>query len=192
MNILLIDNFDSFVFNSVDEFRRRGCRVEVWRNDVAAEYALDRALALPAPRLVVLSPGPGTPAEAGCCLPLVRLARGRVPIFGICLGHQAIVEALGGEVGGAGEIVHGKASSIQHDGTGLFAGLSNPLRVARYHSLVATRMPEALTVRATCGDLVMAADSDADRLAGVQFHPESILTPDGGRMLENVLAWAAQ
>lgn len=190
VNVLFIDNFDSFTFNLVDEFTRRGCRVDVWRHDVSAEHALELALALPAPRMIVLSPGPGAPADAGCCVELIRLARGRVPLFGICLGHQALVEALGGEVGGAGEIVHGKTAKLQHDGEGFFAGLTSPMMVGRYHSLVATRVPDALEVRATCGELVMAVEAPGDHLAGVQFHPESILTPLGGVLLENVLSWA--
>ncbi|HEY3353685.1 MAG TPA: gamma-glutamyl-gamma-aminobutyrate hydrolase family protein, partial [Polyangia bacterium] len=190
LNVLFIDNFDSFSFNLVDELRRRGCTVEVWRNDLDAGRALGLALGLPAPRLIVLSPGPGAPAEAGCCVELVRLACGRVPLFGVCLGHQAIVEALGGSVGGAGTIVHGKASSVEHDGRGLFAGLPSPLMAGRYHSLAAIDVPRELEVRARHGEVVMAVEHRAARVAGVQFHPESILTPLGGRLLDNVIAWA--
>lgn len=190
-SVLLIDNFDSFTWNLVDELRRRRARVEVWRNDLAAEDALERALALPAPRLVLLSPGPGAPAEAGCCVPLVRLCAGRVPLLGVCLGHQALVEALGGEVGRAPAVVHGKASPVEHDGTGLFAGLPSPLKVGRYHSLAATRVPGELRVTARSEEVVMAVEHERHALAGLQFHPESILTPAGGRLLENALAWAA-
>ncbi len=190
-SVLLIDNFDSFTWNLVDELRRRGARVEVWRNDLSPEDALERALALPAPRLALLSPGPGAPAQAGCCVPLVRLCAGRVPLLGVCLGHQALVEALGGEVGRAPAVVHGKASAVEHEGTGLFAGLSSPLKVGRYHSLTATRVPSELRVTARAGDVVMAVEHERHALAGVQFHPESILTPAGGRLLENALAWAA-
>jgi anthranilate synthase/phosphoribosyltransferase len=191
LNVLFIDNFDSFTFNLVDELRRRDCRVEVWRNDLDAGKALGLALGLPAPRLIVLSPGPGTPAEAGCCVELVRLAVGRVPLFGVCLGHQAIVEALGGTVGGAGGIVHGKASPVEHDGRGLFAGLPSPLMAGRYHSLAAIDVPRELEVRARTGDTVMAVEHRNAKLAGVQFHPESILTPLGGKLLDNVVAWAS-
>lgn len=194
MNVLFIDNFDSFTFNLVDEFERRNCRVEVWRNDIPAARALQIAEALPAPRLIVLSPGPGAPQDAGCCIDLIRLSAGRVPLLGVCLGHQALVEAMGGEVGPAGEIVHGKAVPIEHDGQDVFAGLPSPMSVARYHSLAATRVPDVLRVRATClsaaGDpIVMAVEHRAHRLLGLQFHPESILTPMGGRLLENVLQW---
>jgi len=191
-SVLLIDNFDSFTFNLKDELAKRGCPVAVWRNDLPAARALELALALPAPRLIVLSPGPGHPAEAGCCVELVRLARGQVPLLGICLGHQALVHALGGTVAGAGEIVHGKASPIEHDGSGLFRDLPSPLLVGRYHSLVATAVPAALRVTARYRELVMAVEGVDAKLAGVQFHPESLLTPWGGRLLANALTWAGE
>jgi anthranilate synthase/aminodeoxychorismate synthase-like glutamine amidotransferase len=190
--VLFVDNFDSFSFNLVDELRRRGAEVAVWRNDVPAARLLELAEALPAPRLIVLSPGPGHPKDAGSCVELIRLARGKVPVLGVCLGHQALVEALGGTVGGAGEIFHGKTGRVTHDGEGLFRGLPDPLTVGRYHSLVATEVPDGLTVRARCGDLVMAVEGKEEKLAGLQFHPESILTPQGGRLLENALAWAKE
>lgn len=195
MNVFFVDNFDSFSFNLVDELRRRGCAVEVWRNDLPAAAALEKALALPAPRLIVLSPGPGAPRDAGCCVPLVRLAReAGVPLLGICLGHQALVEALGGTVGPAPAIVHGKASRVDHDGEGVFAGLERPLTVGRYHSLTATEVPDELIVRAhtAAGEVVMAVEHRTAKLAGLQFHPESILTPLGGPLLERILAWAEE
>ena len=169
----------------------------MWRNDLPATEAFALALALPAPRLILLSPGPGAPGEAGCCEDLVRLARGQVPLLGICLGHQAIVTALGGIVGRAPAIVHGKSGLVRHEGEGLFAGLPNPMPVGRYHSLVATRVPEGLEVSARlsergAGELVMAVEDRPGKLAGLQFHPESILTPEGGRLLDNALAWAAE
>lgn len=192
MNVLFIDNFDSFTFNLVDEFLRRGCTVEVWRNDIPAARALALAEAMPSPRMIVLSPGPSAPEQAGCCIDLIRLAAGRVPLVGVCLGHQALVVAMGGVVGGAGEIVHGKSSPMDHDGVTAFAGLPSPMPVGRYHSLAALRVPDCLRVSATCGDVVMAVEHREHRLLGLQFHPESILTPQGGRLLENVLAWAAE
>lgn len=127
----------------------------------------------------MLSPGPGTPSEAGCMPELLTRMRGKLPIIGICLGHQAIVEAYGGYVGQAGEILHGKASSIEHDGQAMFAGLSNPLPVARYHSLVGSNIPAGLTINAHFNGMVMAVRHDADRVCGFQFHPESILTTQG-------------
>jgi anthranilate synthase component 2 len=192
MNVLLIDNFDSFSFNLVDDLARRDCHVEVWRNDINADDALRIVLAMDEPRLIVVSPGPGTPAEAGCCLPLITKAAGTVPLFGVCLGHQAIIEAFGGKVGYAGEVVHGKAAKITHDADGLFAGLPSPMLAARYHSLAATRMPDDLRVTARIDELVMAAEHRKHRVAGVQFHPESILTPRGGLLIDNVLGWAAK
>jgi anthranilate synthase component 2 len=191
VHVLLIDNFDSFTFNLVDELTRRGAQVEVWRNDISAAQALALAEALPEPRLIVLSPGPGTPAEAGCCIELVRCAAGRVPIFGVCLGHQAIVAACGGLVSQAGAIVHGKASRIEHDGSGIFAGLPSPMTAARYHSLAAAVVPAELRVTAWTGSVVMAVEHVRHTIAGVQFHPESVLTPHGGRLIDNLLVWAA-
>jgi len=190
--VLLIDNFDSFTFNLVHDLRSRGCAVEVWRNDLAVEEAERLAVSLPRPSLVVLSPGPGCPAGAGCTVPLVRAIRGRVPVFGVCLGHQAIVEAFGGVVGPAGEVLHGKAAAVTHDGRGIFEGLPSPLRAGRYHSLVAHRVPDDLRVTARCGDLVMAVEHVSWPVAGVQFHPESVLTPEGGGIVDNVLAWATR
>ncbi|MCP4677162.1 MAG: aminodeoxychorismate/anthranilate synthase component II [Deltaproteobacteria bacterium] len=186
-SVLFIDNFDSFVFNLVDEFARRECNVEVWRNDISADQALEIAAGIAKPKLVVLSPGPGTPAAAGCCAELIRKAPEDLAIFGVCLGHQSIIEAFGGEVVRAGEIVHGKASGIDHDGRGIFEGLPTPMTVGRYHSLAAGAVPEALEITARLGDIVMGVRHVSRPLMGVQFHPESILTPLGGRLIDNVL-----
>ncbi|MHB2017085.1 MAG: anthranilate synthase component II [Candidatus Xenobia bacterium] len=191
MNVLFIDNFDSFTFNLTDELQKRDCQVEVWRNDIPAARALEIAMALPAPRMLVISPGPGTPAAAGCCIELIRAAAGKVPVFGVCLGHQAMVEAFGGVVSEAGEIVHGKTTPLVHDGSTLFDKVPSPVPVARYHSLVATRVPDELRVTARCGDLVMAVQHTLHPMLGVQFHPESILSPAGGQMLDNLMRWAA-
>ena len=192
LQVLFIDNYDSFTFNLVDEMRRRRAVVEVWRNDLAPAEALERALALPPPRLVLLSPGPGAPASAGCCEGLIRLAAGKVPVFGVCLGLQCIVTAFGGEVGPAGAIVHGKADTIVREGDGgaLFSQLPPRLRAGRYHSLAATRVPAELRVTARCGALPMAVEHRRHPVAGVQFHPESILTPEGGPLLAAVNTWA--
>jgi anthranilate synthase/aminodeoxychorismate synthase-like glutamine amidotransferase len=190
VSVLLLDSFDSFSFNLVDEFARRDCPVEVVRNDLPAARVRERLAALRPPRLLVLSPGPGAPEEAGCAPALVREV-GPIPTFGVCLGLQVMVAALGGEVGGAGEIVHGKASRIEHDGRGEFAGLPRPLTVGRYHSLAALRLPPELEASAWAGERIMAARHRHRPLTGVQFHPESVLTPQGGALLENVLRWAA-
>ncbi|MGV3344375.1 gamma-glutamyl-gamma-aminobutyrate hydrolase family protein [Enterobacteriaceae bacterium LUAb1] len=188
-NILLLDNIDSFTYNLVDQLRTFGHQVIIYRNTVPADAVMDRLKTLDAP-LLLLSPGPGSPAEAGCMPELLQRLRGLLPIIGICLGHQAIIEAYGGTVGQADEILHGKASAIDHDGEGMFDGLNNPLVVARYHSLAGQQIPAVLTVNATFNQLVMAVRHDADRVCGFQFHPESILTPQGARLLEQTVAWA--
>jgi len=192
LSVLFIDNFDSFVFNLVDEFERYGCAVDVWRNDIPVDKALALASAMPAPRLVVLSPGPGTPASAGNNLEIIKSAPADLPVFGVCLGYQAMVEALGGTVGRAPEIVHGKPSLIAHDATGIFQGLPSPMTAGRYHSLMGAVIPEAFRVTARFGDIVMGIEHRERKVAGVQFHPESILTPYGGLMIKNVIRWAGQ
>jgi anthranilate synthase component 2 len=192
LRLVFIDNFDSFTWNLVDEFARRGAEVEVWRNTVTPEHALARAR-FGSPSLVVLSPGPGTPADAGCCIPLVRLAAAEgVPLLGVCLGHQAMVEAFGGVVGPAGEVVHGKTSRVRHQGGPLFDGVPSPFPVGRYHSLAAASLPESLDAIAATERLVMAVRHRTAPQFGVQFHPESILTPDGGRIIDNVIGWAVR
>lgn len=188
-DILLIDNVDSFTYNLVDQLRSSGHNVVIYRNQIPADVIIEKLSQLEKP-VLVLSPGPGTPSEAGCMPELLKRLRGQLPIIGICLGHQAIVETYGGFVGQAGEILHGKASSITHDNEAMFAGMNNPLPVARYHSLVGSRIPEGLTVNARYGDMVMAVRHEEDRVCGFQFHPESILTSQGARLLEQTLAWA--
>ena len=188
-DILLLDNVDSFTYNLVDQLRASGHQVVIYRNQISADVIIERLQQLEQP-VLMLSPGPGTPSEAGCMPELLQRLRGQLPIIGICLGHQAIVEAYGGHVGQAGEILHGKASAISHDGEGMFAGMVNPLPVARYHSLVGSDIPTELTVNAHFGDMVMAVRHDKHRVCGFQFHPESILTTHGARLLEQTLAWA--
>lgn len=188
-DILLIDNVDSFTYNLVDQLRSSGHNVKIYRNQIPADVIIEKLSQMEKP-VLLLSPGPGTPSQAGCMPELLRRLRGQLPIIGICLGHQAIVETYGGHVGQAGEILHGKASSITHDNEGMFAGMNNPLPVARYHSLVGSQIPEGLTVNARFGEMVMAVRHDEDRVCGFQFHPESILTSQGARLLEQTLAWA--
>ncbi|HET6546270.1 MAG TPA: aminodeoxychorismate/anthranilate synthase component II [Rhodanobacteraceae bacterium] len=188
--VLVIDNFDSFAFNLVDAFACLGAEVEVYRNDIGA----DEALALAAAEdigLIVLSPGPGTPATAGCCMELAQRAAGRVPLFGVCLGHQVIATAFGGEVGAAPTIVHGKKTRIRHRGHPLFAGLDRHFEAGRYHSLIALGLPPGFDAIAECAGQVMALAHPTLPVWGVQFHPESILTTHGQRLLGNVLALAA-
>jgi anthranilate synthase/aminodeoxychorismate synthase-like glutamine amidotransferase len=182
--ILLVDNYDSFTYNLVHLFQELGAEVVVRRND---EIDADEAERL-APSHLVVSPGPGRPEESGATLEIVRRLAQTTPVLGVCLGHQAIVEVFGGEIGQAKRLVHGKASAIHHDGTGLFEGLSADFAAGRYHSLAATRVPEALEVAATCGDdEVMAVRHRELPVIGVQFHPESVLTPEGPQLCRNFL-----
>ena len=184
MRVLVIDNYDSFTYNLVQYLGELGSDVEVVRNDRAEVGDL---LGRGTERLVI-SPGPCTPADAGISVAAARaFPEAGVPTLGVCLGHQALVEAFGGHVI-RGEPVHGKDAEVEHDGKGVFAGLASPLRAGRYHSLVADpELPEAFEVTATSGDVVMAVRHRELPAAGVQFHPESILTPDGKRLLANFL-----
>ncbi len=184
--LLLIDNYDSFTWNLVHFLGEEGAECVVRRNDAltAAE-----ALALH-PAAIVLSPGPGTPDKAGICEELIRLSAGRVPILGVCLGHQAIGEAYGGRVVRAPQPMHGKLSTVRHDGAGLFRGLPNPFRATRYHSLVVDResLPAELGVTAETEDgIVMGLAHRHYPVFGVQFHPESIATESGHSLLGNFL-----
>lgn len=183
--ILLIDNLDSFTFNLVEAFQRLGCAVRTLRNRIAAGEAV--AMAEESGALIVLSPGPGGPEDAGCCLELIERAIGSVPLLGICLGHQAIVHQAGGRVARAETPVHGKANLLHHDGAGPFAGLEEPVRIGRYHSLCTRDLPERFTVHAQIDGMAMAIGDPAARQTGLQFHPESILTTKGDRMLANIL-----
>jgi len=190
MNILLIDNRDSFAFNLAEACRDKGAVVRVVRNSVAAGEAIDFALKHDA--TLMLSPGPGGPADAGCCMDLIRLAAGRLPLIGICLGHQAIVASAGGEVRRAARPSHGKCSAIEHDGRSIFEGLASPLTVARYHSLCTPvdGVPGRFRIEAQIDGMAMAITDEAAGQIGLQFHPESILTPRGDRLIENLLAMA--
>lgn len=195
MRVVFIDNHDSFTWNLVDEFARRDAEVEVWRNDTDLAHLLGRVNG-DGPVLLVLSPGPGAPAQAGVCIDLIRAVGDRVPILGVCLGHQAIVEAYGGLVGPAGEIVHGKSARVRHSGGPVLDALPSPVTVGRYHSLAADRVPDDLLVTATLDrdddgpPLVMAVRHRSHPVLGLQFHPESILTPEGGLLIAAALSWA--
>ncbi|WP_217530010.1 aminodeoxychorismate/anthranilate synthase component II [Vibrio cholerae] len=188
-NILFIDNFDSFTYNLVDQFRSLGHGVTIYRNNLSAD-AIEQALQQLDNPVVVLSPGPGAPSEAGCMPELLQRLKGKVPMIGICLGHQAIVEAYGGVVAGAGEIIHGKVSMMEHQNHAIYRGLPSPLAIARYHSLVATQVPATLLVTAEVNRLVMSVVNEADKVCGFQFHPESIMTTHGATLLANAIDWA--
>jgi anthranilate synthase/aminodeoxychorismate synthase-like glutamine amidotransferase len=187
--ILLIDNYDSFTFNLVHFLGDVGARCEVVRNDkLTVEEALARS-----PEAIVLSPGPCTPNEAGICLDLIKAAAGKVPILGVCLGHQAIGQAFGGQVVRAPKPMHGKLSSISHDQQGVFAGVPTPFSATRYHSLIVARetLPECLIPTAFSEDgLIMAMHHRDLVIQGVQFHPESIASEHGHSILANFLALA--
>ena len=182
--ILLVDNYDSFTYNLAHLFGGLGAEVIVRRND-----AIDAAGAVRlAPSQLVISPGPGRPADAGATPEIIRRLAPGTPTLGICLGHQAIVEAFGGKVTAARTLVHGKACTVRHDGRGLFSGLPDELEVGRYHSLAATQIPQLLEISATAADgEVMAVRHRELSVDGVQFHPESVLTPLGVELARNFL-----
>jgi len=184
--LLLIDNYDSFTYNLVQAFMVLGADVRVYRND-AIDVAAARALK---PTHLCISPGPGTPYDAGVSMDMIRAFAGHVPVFGVCLGHQSIVEVFGGKVVRAARLMHGKTSPVRHDGKGLFAGLPQPCEVGRYHSLIAQpeTLPQILEVTArTPEGEIMGVRHRELAVEGVQFHPESVLTPDGPRLMRNFL-----
>ena len=185
--ILLVDNYVSFTYNLAHLLEELGAEVVVRRND---EIDADEAERL-APSHLVISPGPGRPEGAGATLEIIKRLAPTTPILGVCLGHQAIVEAFGGEVGSANRLLHGKSSEISHDGKGVFTGLPQGIVVGRYHSLAATQVPEVLEVTARSEDgEVMGVRHRELRVEGVQFHPESVLTPDGPQLGRNFLEGA--
>ncbi|WP_413111377.1 aminodeoxychorismate/anthranilate synthase component II [Thaumasiovibrio sp. DFM-14] len=188
MNIVLLDNFDSFTYNLVDQFRTLGYPVTIYRNSLSAAK-IEQALNELTNPVLVLSPGPGAPADAGCMPELIQRVKGKIPMIGICLGHQALVEAYGGTIVNAGEIMHGKSSLMTHNKHEVFGSLPNPLPIARYHSLVAKNIPDCLQVTASSEGLTMAITHEQDRVCGFQFHPESILTTQGAQLLVNTLNW---
>lgn len=188
--VLFIDNFDSFTYNLVDDFGKRQCQTKVYRADTPLEELKGVAQQLE-PDLVVISPGPGKPDTAGVSLEAVDYFKGRVSIFGVCLGHQVIVQYFGGKIGHAPEPMHGKPSRVSHNEKGLFTGIENPLQAGRYHSLMAQQLPDCLEKTAEFEGVVMGVQHRELPIYGVQFHPESILTPAGGRIIENVLQIAS-
>ncbi|WP_124949488.1 anthranilate synthase component II [Sulfuriferula thiophila] len=184
--LLMIDNYDSFTYNLVQYFGELGEEVQVYRND---EIDLDAITALK-PDHIVISPGPCTPNEAGISVPVIKAFAGQVPILGVCLGHQSIGQAFGGKIIRAQQLMHGKTSMIHHKDSGVFAGLPNPLRATRYHSLVIEResLPDCLEITAWTDDgEIMGVRHKTLPIEGVQFHPESILTEYGHEMLANFL-----
>jgi anthranilate synthase component 2 len=185
MRVLMLDNYDSFTYNLVHLLEELGADVIVRRNDA---IDADEAEALAPDRLVV-SPGPGRPADAGVSVQLIRRLGSTTRTLGVCLGHQAIVEAFGGSVGQAKALLHGKASTVMHDGKGVFAGLPAEIQAGRYHSLAAVTVPSCLEITSRTADgEVMGVRHCELPIEGVQFHPESVLTPDGPQMIRNFLS----
>ncbi len=191
VRILLIDNYDSFTYNLVQAFAARGAEVAVYRNDAIGQ---DAAVTLD-PTHLVISPGPGRPEDAGCSMEMIATFRDKVPILGVCLGHQCLVSYFGGNIVRAERLMHGKTSLVSHDGGALFAGMSQPFEAGRYHSLCAD--PKSLPA-----DLELTAETDRGEimgvrhrtlpLNGVQFHPESVLTPEGDKLLANFMRMTEQ
>lgn len=184
--LLLLDNYDSFTYNIYQLFSDIGAQVEVVRSD---KISID-GIRANGYRGIIISPGPGIPQDAGISEEVIRQLGGEIPILGICLGHQAIGEVFGGRVVRAGEIVHGKASPIRHSGMGLYRDIPNPTEVARYHSLIIAResLPDVLDVTSQLDDgTIMGVRHKTLPIEGIQFHPESILTPEGRRMMQNYL-----
>ena len=183
---ILIDNYDSFTYNLYHYLEELGAEVEVWRNDqITAQEVLEKA-----PKGVIISPGPCTPSEAGICLELVELIKGKLPVLGVCLGHQSIGQVFGGNIVRAPYVMHGKTSQILHDGTSVFADIPSPYLATRYHSLIVDRLslPECLQITAETEDgLIMGLMHKDYPLHGVQFHPESIASDYGHKLLENFL-----
>ena len=187
MKVIIIDNFDSFTYNLVDEFEKRNCIVEVYRSNMDLGN-FDKIVMQLKPDLIVVSPGPSSPKDAGISISVIRKYCGKIPIFGVCLGHQCIIEAFGGIVGRVSEVLHGKPSRIIHDKKSIFRNIEIPFQVGRYHSLAGIRIPKELVVSAkTDTGIVMGVRNKNFFVEGVQFHPESILTPSGGLLMDNLV-----
>lgn len=184
--VLFIDNFDSFTYNLVDDFCKRNCRARVYRADTELEELKNVANEFN-PDLLVISPGPGNPDVAGVSIAAVDYFKDKLPILGVCLGHQVITQYFGGKIGHAPKPMHGKPSRVTHNGEDVFAGIENPLQAGRYHSLVALELPDCLEKTAEYEGIVMGIRHKELSIFGVQFHPESILTPAGGKIIENIL-----
>jgi len=187
--VLFVDNFDSFTYNLVDDFCKRDCQAKVYRADTALEE-LKRLAEEFGPDLLVISPGPGTPDTAGVSLSAVDYFKDKLPIFGVCLGHQVIVQYFGGKIGHAPVPMHGKPSRVTHNQKDIFAGVENPLQAGRYHSLCSVELPDSLEQTAEFEGINMAVKHKELPIFSVQFHPESILTPAGGKIIENILSIA--
>ncbi|QJC28959.1 glutamine amidotransferase-related protein [Enterobacteriaceae endosymbiont of Plateumaris rustica] len=188
-NIFIIDNIDSFTYNLVDQIRSLNHKVIIYRNNIPINFLLKKLSKIKHP-ILLLSPGPGLPSKAGFMPDLLKILIGKLPIIGICLGYQAIIESYGGCIIKSKEIFHGKSSNIIHDNKDMFFGIKNPMNVARYHSLIASEVPNILTINSKYKNIIMSFRYNYHRICGFQFHPESILTPDGDILMKKTIHWA--
>lgn len=192
VNIILLDNIDSFTYNLVDQLRNNKHQVLVYNNTIPISVILNSLKIMLNP-VLMLSPGPGYPNKAGCMMKLIKILKGQIPIIGICLGYQAIIESYGGHISESKEIFHGRSSLIYHDTLAMFSNMPNPLLVGRYHSLVGSRIPSTLKINAYYNKYTaMAVRHDSDKICGFQFHPESILTTHGTQLLNQTITWITQ
>ncbi|URJ23751.1 glutamine amidotransferase-related protein [Blochmannia endosymbiont of Camponotus sp.] len=190
VNVILLDNIDSFTYNLVDQLRNHGHQVLIYTNQLPASIITDTLSNMVDP-ILMLSPGPGSPSKAGCMTKLIAQLHRQIPIIGICLGYQAIVEFYGGRISQSKEIFHGKSSLIHHDNSAMFSNIPNPFLVGRYHSLIGSCIPNNLKINAYYNKhTAMAVRNDSDRICGFQFHPESILTTHGTQLIQQTIAWA--
>lgn len=189
-NIILLDNIDSFTYNLVDQLRTNNHQVLIYTNRLPISIIMNSIIKITNP-ILMLSPGPGTPDNAGCMMNLIEKFKGQIPIIGICLGYQAIIQSYGGHISQSTEIFHGRSSLIYHDQLAMFANIPNPLLVGRYHSLIGTNIPNTLKINAYYNETTaMAVRHDQDRICGFQFHPESILTTYGTKLIHQTITWA--
>lgn len=192
VNIILLDNVDSFTYNLVDQLRSYNHRVWIYTNRLPMSIIINKLINT-TNSILMLSPGPGIPEHAGCMMHLIKKIKGYIPIIGICLGYQAIIQSYGGHVLQSTEIFHGRSSFIYHDQLAMFSNIPNPLLVGRYHSLIGTNIPDTLIVNAYYNNrIAMAIRNNHDRICGFQFHPESILTTYGTQLINHTIEWAIQ
>lgn len=189
VNIILLDNIDSFTYNLVDQLRSSNHQVLIYTNRLATSSIIKILMNITDP-ILILSPGPGSPDNAGCMMNLIKKLRGHIPIIGICLGYQAIVQSYGGQISQSTDIVHGQSSLIYHDESAMFGNIPNPLLVGRYHSLIGINIPNSLKINAYYNNIAMAVRHDQDKVCGFQFHPESILTAYGTQLIHQTINWA--
>lgn len=192
VNIILLDNYDSFTYNLVDQLRSQKHQVLIYTNKLPTSIIMNKLMNITNP-ILLLSPGPGFPENSGCMMNLIKKLKGQIPIIGICLGYQAIIQSYGGQISKSSKIFHGKPSLIYHDESAMFSNIPNPLLVGRYHSLIGINIPENLKINAYYNKrIAMAVRHEHDRVCGFQFHPESILTTHGTLLMHQTIKWATE